>query len=108
MLPRDWIVRILFGISGTVIGLAIYQLFPNLFLPMSNTIDYFDSMANPNLIEVINDNRSAVFFMGIYLGLLAYEIYRRDWNNVKLNSRQVLELIEGPGFQTQLQFTSVK
>lgn len=81
-----WVVRIACGIGMAYLALFLYKRFPGFFLPLYNTMksQYQDFQTNPNLRRLINDNRSAVTHMGMYLGFLAYEIGRRDWKNVAL------------------------
>jgi len=81
-----WAVRIACGIGMVFVARTLFNQFPQVFLPLYNTMksQYQDLQANPNLRRLINDNRNAITHMGLYLGFLAYEIGRRDWKNVLL------------------------
>ncbi len=47
-------------------------------------MQYEDSKANPNLRRMIIDCTEAVHHLGLILGFLAFEVWRRDWKNVGL------------------------
>jgi hypothetical protein len=83
---HHWLMRIGCGIAGIVLARVLFESLPNLFLPLYEThIErYRDLEANPNLRRLINDNRNAITHMGAYLGLLGYEVGRRDWRNAVL------------------------
>jgi len=68
------------------LAIALFERFPAVFLPLYSTMieRYQDFQANPNLRRLINDNRSAIMHMGLYLGFLLAEGCRKDWRNVKL------------------------
>jgi len=81
-----WGLRIACGIGGILVARFLFDTFPQVFLPLYGTMksQYQDLQTNPNLRRLINDNRSAITHMGLYLGFLTYEIGRRDWKNVTL------------------------
>lgn len=82
---KNWIVRISFGAAGGLLALALYYGVPQLFLPLYDTGIYALPMvpdSGPD--HAFNECRDAWLYMGIYLGWLAYEIYRKDWVNAKL------------------------
>lgn len=83
-----WLLRIGSGVVGAVLARLVFEHFPNIFLPLYDSIQsqYADLHANPNLRRLINDNRAAITHLGIYLGFLSYEAARRDWRNVVLIS----------------------
>ena len=64
----------------------LFQQFPQFFLPLYDSLEarYHDIEHNPNLRRLSNDCGSALLHLGLYLGLLAYEVGRRDWKNVVL------------------------
>ena len=81
-----WALRIGCGLGGAVLGVYLFEKFPQIFLPLyeEHRERYHDLKNNHNLQRLINDNRNAMMHLGLYLGLLAYEIGRRDWKNVLL------------------------
>ncbi len=83
---RDWAIRFACGFGMAVLARVLFARLPSVFLPLYHTMQaqYLDLHANPNLRRLINDNRAAVMFLGLYLGFLAYEAGRRDWKNVTL------------------------
>lgn len=83
---RDWIFRIGAGVATAVLARALFDHFPQAFLPLYESMksQYADLHSNPNLRRLINDNRAAITHLGLYLGFLAYEAGRRDWKNVAL------------------------
>jgi hypothetical protein len=94
----QWAIRIACGIGMAYLARYLYNQFPEIFLPMykSMTAQYADLQTNPNLRRLINDSRSAIFHLGLYLGFLLYEISRRDWKNVTLIS--TVGLVNGLGW----------
>jgi hypothetical protein len=82
----DWTGRVAGGIAGALIARALFNAWPDVFLPLHSSLaaQYADTVANPNLRRLINDNRNAVLHLGIYLGFLGYEVVRRDWRNTTL------------------------
>lgn len=83
---KDWIIRILCAIGGIVVAMFLFDNFPNIFLPLYSTMKerYMDLQNNPNLRRLINDNRSAITHLGLYLGILTGEILRKDKRNITL------------------------
>lgn len=83
---NGWVGRIGCGISMAWLALALFDALPSVFLPLYSSMAerYHDFEANPNLRRLINDNRAAVMHMGLYLGFLLAEAFRKDWRNVKL------------------------
>lgn len=81
-----WALRIGCGVGGAILGRALFDAYPELFLPLYDSLRdrYQDFENNPNLRRLINDSGSAIAHLGIYLGILAYEIGRRDGKNVVL------------------------
>ncbi len=83
---RDWILRLAAGVAGAVLGRLLFEHFPQVFLPLYDSMQsqYADLHSNPNLRRLINDNRAALTHLGLYLGFLGFEVGRRDWKNVTL------------------------
>jgi hypothetical protein len=81
-----WGLRLACGIGGAFLARYLFHAFPQFFLPMYDALAdrYQDLQHNPNLRRLINDCGSAMFHLGLYLGLLAYEVGRRDRKNVIL------------------------
>jgi hypothetical protein len=81
-----WALRIGCGVGGGTLAWYLFQSFPQYFLPMYEALEerYHDFENNPNLRRLINDSRLAIAHLGIYLGLLTYEIIRRDTKNALL------------------------
>jgi len=55
-----------------------------------------DLQNNPNLRRLINDNRSAIMHLGLYLGILTGEIIRKDRRNITLIL--TVEILNGLGW----------
>lgn len=93
-----WAIRIACGIGGAVLARYLFELYPQWFLPLYETLEdrYRDFEQNPNLRRLKNDSGAAILHLGAYLGLLGYEIGRRDWKNVGLIS--TVGLVNGAGW----------
>ncbi len=93
-----WALRIACGIAGVVVARQLFDAYPEVFLPLYKSIaaKYQDLETNPTLKRVINDNRSAISLMGLYLGFLAFEVGRRHWKNVTLIS--TVGIVNGIGW----------
>src|SRR5271157_2467018 len=81
---KDWIIRIVFGVSGGLIALGLFYAVPQLFLPYYGTLLNYSDPTCTGCAHALANNRTAILLFGIYLGFLAYEVYRKDWLNVKL------------------------
>jgi hypothetical protein len=94
----DWALRLFCGIAFVVLARMLFTQFPEIFLPLYKSIraQYDDLGSNPNLRRLINDNRSAIAHLGLYLGFLLAELIRRDWRNVTLIS--TVGLVNGAGW----------
>ncbi|MBX7072757.1 MAG: hypothetical protein K1X71_06375 [Pirellulales bacterium] len=81
-----WALRVACGIGGALLAKLLFDKYPGIFLPMYDSLEarYRDLEHNPNLRRLINDSGSAMLHLGLYLGLLLYELLRRDWKNVSL------------------------
>ena len=94
----QWAIRIACGVGMAYLARYLYRSYPQFFLPLYGSMEsqYQDFEANPNLRRLINDCRSAIFHLGLFLGFLAYEIGRRDWKNVTLIS--TVGVVNGVGW----------
>ncbi len=83
---RHWVYRLGAGLFGIVIAGVLFDHFPQVFLPLYETLrsQYADHASNPNLRRLINDNHAAILHLGAYLGFLAYEAARGDRKNATL------------------------
>ncbi|HEY4310997.1 MAG TPA: hypothetical protein VGN12_16215 [Pirellulales bacterium] len=81
-----WVIRLACGIGGAYLARYLFDAYPQYFLPMYDEFAdrYRDLEQNPTLRRLINDCGSALFHVGLYLGLLLFELARRDWKNVVL------------------------
>jgi hypothetical protein len=95
---REWIVRIGCGLAAGWLAKVLFDMFPEVFLPLYSSLksQYGDLQANPNLRRLMNDNGAAIMHLGLYLGFLSFEAGRRDWRNVTLIS--TVGLINGMGW----------
>ncbi|MHA1681060.1 MAG: hypothetical protein ACTSUE_08630 [Promethearchaeota archaeon] len=83
--PSDWYLRFAFGIAGALVGWAIFIAFPQILVPAFNQVpDYYDFVACPQCERALLTARSSIILFGIFAGLLAYEMYKKDWRNVML------------------------
>lgn len=94
----QWVLRFGCGIGMAIVAVRLFNLFPQVFLPLYSSISdrYQDLEANPNLRRLMGDNRLAILHLGLYLGFLLYEIIRRDWKNVQLIL--IVSLVNGLGW----------
>jgi hypothetical protein len=93
-----WTLRIACGVGGALLMRQLFHSFPQFFLPLYDSLEaqYRDTQANPSLLRLINDCRTALVHLGFYLGFLLYETGRRDWKNVVLIL--TVGLINGAGW----------
>ena len=93
-----WVIRIACGLAGALVAQYLFDSFPQYFLPLYESLEdrYHDLEHNNNLRRLINDSRAAIRHLGIYLGLLGFEMGRRDWKNVVLIS--TVGLVNGAGW----------
>ncbi|MCA9448641.1 MAG: hypothetical protein KC931_16075 [Candidatus Omnitrophica bacterium] len=82
----QWVIRIACGVGGFYLARELFDHLPQVFLPLYHSISdkYQDLETNPNLGRLIRDNRHAIEHLGVYLGFLSFEVWRRDWKNVVL------------------------
>jgi hypothetical protein len=81
-----WFLRIACGLAGAYLARFLIVHYPQYFVPLYDTIQaqYEDFKTNPNLHRMMNDCTEAVHHLGLVLGFLAFELFRRDWKNVGL------------------------
>jgi hypothetical protein len=93
-----WGLRIGCGIGLAYLARFLFDSWPEVFLPLYKSMktEYADFQTNPNLRRLINDSRSAILHLGLYLGFLLYEVGRRDWKNVILIT--TIGLVNGLGW----------
>ena len=93
-----WLLRIGCGIGGILIARWVFSDFPQYVLPLYDALEakYQDLDTYPNLHRLVNDCRNAVTHLGCYLGLLLFEVARRDWKNVVLIS--TVGVVAGSGW----------
>ncbi len=84
--PHEWLLRVEFGLGAGIGGYAIFHALPSLFLPLHDTLAYDDWNICTECMDSYEDNLVAWIFFCMYCGFLAFEIFRKDWNNVKLIS----------------------
>ncbi|MHA1892708.1 MAG: hypothetical protein ACTSYS_17065 [Promethearchaeota archaeon] len=81
---KKWIRRILFGAGGGLLGLLIYYAIPWLTLPLYAEGIYGDLVTCAHCVRTLSTAESSSVLFGIFAGLLADEIYQKNWENVKL------------------------
>jgi hypothetical protein len=81
-----WALRVACGLGGALLARHLFSTYPQAFLPLYDSLAarYLDPSANPSLRRLINDCGAAVTHLGAYLGLLLYEVLRRERKNVVL------------------------
>jgi hypothetical protein len=81
-----WALRVACGLGGALLARHLFAAHPDAFLPLYDSLEarYRDLEANPSLRRLVNDCGAAVTHMGVYLGLLLYEVFRREGKNVVL------------------------
>ncbi len=80
---RDWAARIGAGVGGAVLAYLLTQSLPQAFLPFYGEGIY----GNPDFEEARRAMGSVANIaphVGLFLGFLAFECYRRDWRAVKV------------------------
>jgi hypothetical protein len=84
--PWHWALRVACGLGGALLARHLLSTYPQAFLPLYDSLEarYHDLGANPSLRRLINDCGAALTHLGAYLGLLLYEILRREGKNVVL------------------------
>lgn len=93
-----WAARIACGIGAAFVAGWLYNEYPQLFLPLYESLAdrYKNFDDNPALRRLVNDSRSAITHLGLYLGLLGFEVARREGKNVVLIA--TVGLLNGVGW----------
>lgn len=81
---RDWGLRFLLGGVGTGVAGLLFAFFPQAFLPHYAQLDAYATATCPQCHDPYKDNLATWSFLGCWAGFVAYEIFKRDWRNVKL------------------------
>ncbi|HEV8071274.1 MAG TPA: hypothetical protein VGP76_26405 [Planctomycetaceae bacterium] len=81
-----WFLRIACGLIGASVARFLIMHYPQHFVPLYDSIQsqYEDLKDNPNLGRMMNDCTECVHHLGLCLGFLTFEVFRRDWKNVVL------------------------
>jgi hypothetical protein len=82
--PVMWVLRISMGVAGTFVALLIRELAPQLVLPNYQTGLYTDISTCLGCREALEDTATALAFLGVFAGLLLFEVIQQYWTNVKL------------------------
>lgn len=88
---RDWAARLAAGVCGAFIALFIVRSFPQAFLPFYSEGIYAVD-ANETCTRAWLSVQNIAPHVGMYLGFLCFEVFRRDWRAV------ALMLVMGFGF----------
>jgi hypothetical protein len=80
---EGWMARIAFGVAGAVVAAIVVRTYAQWFLPFYDEGIYRVD-ANETCIRAENSIRTIAPHVGLLLGLLAFEIARRDWRAVGL------------------------
>ncbi|MBX3412443.1 MAG: hypothetical protein KF708_07135 [Pirellulales bacterium] len=93
-----WVLRIGCGFGGGALAWYLYHAYPQHFLPLYDSLEtqYHDLEHHNNLRRLVNDSRLAIAHLGIYLGLLSYELMHRDWKNSLLIA--TVGIVNGTGW----------
>lgn len=87
---QTWLTRIGAGVAGAVIAYFIAAKLPQLFLPFYSEGIYNE--ANRDCVRAAGSIKNVLPHVGLYLGFLLHECFRKDWRAVKVM------LIMGLGF----------
>ncbi len=78
---KDWIIRIAFGIVGAIIAFSITIFKPEWIYPLYGQVDY---TACTDCARTFSTLQDSMIWIGLFVGLFVYEIFRKDWRNIKL------------------------
>ncbi|MGV9173267.1 MAG: hypothetical protein ACOC35_11990 [Promethearchaeia archaeon] len=81
---KDWIFRIVFAVGGALIGFFLTYYFPGLINPAYDRVDYTNFATCPDCKRTLSTSLSSMTLLGIFLGLLLYEMIRKEWRGVLL------------------------
>ncbi|NMC07018.1 MAG: hypothetical protein GYA24_17500 [Candidatus Lokiarchaeota archaeon] len=93
---RHWLFRIAFGGVGLGIAIVLFLALRSVILPYWDLAPYNDFENWEGCMDTYFQIMQAMLFMGLFLGFLAFEIWRKHWQNVKLVS--IVGLITGVGW----------
>ncbi len=91
-----WVFRLTFGGIGLLVALALFLALPSTFLPYWGVAPYNDLAAWEGCSDTYFQIMQAMMFIGVFLGFLAFEVWRKNWQNVKLVI--IVALITGFGW----------
>jgi hypothetical protein len=103
-----WALRVACGLGGALLARHLFSTYPQTFLPLYASLEakYRDLGSNPSLRRLINDCGAATTHLGAYLGLLLYEVLRREGKNVVLIL--TVGLVNGSGWALLQNWTWAK
>ncbi len=74
---RGWCMRLGAGIVGAALAAVVVRVFPQWFLPFYAE-GLYDVEANRTCIRAVGSIRNIGPYVGLFLGFLAFELFRRD------------------------------
>ncbi len=93
---RLWAFRFAFGALGFLGAILLFFALRSVLLPFWGVAPYDDFETWEGCMDTYFQIMQAMLFMGIFLGFLAFEIWRKHWQNVKLVG--IVALITGFGW----------
>lgn len=81
---KDSMIRLTFGIVGAVIAVSITIFKPEWINPLYGSVNYNDLITCPDCVRTLSTSLTSMIWIGLFAGLFAFEIFRKDWRNVKL------------------------
>jgi hypothetical protein len=80
---KDWLGRLVFGAAGAVGFVLVVIIFPAIALPLYDTGLYSDPSCIVHCPRAIETSINAAAMLGIFTGLFAHLVVKRDWQGVK-------------------------
>ncbi|MEX2716050.1 MAG: hypothetical protein Q6370_007085 [Candidatus Sigynarchaeota archaeon] len=93
---RSWIIRLASGVVGMLGATSLFFACRPVILPYWGTAPYDDFETWEGCMDTYHQILQAMVFMGLFLGFLAFEVWRKHWQNVKLIG--IVALITGFGW----------
>jgi len=93
---RSWGFRFAFGGLGFLGAILLFSALRPVILPYWGVAPYDDFATWEGCMDTYNQILQAMLFMGLFLGFLAFEVWRRHRQNVKLVA--IVALITGFGW----------
>ncbi|MBN2154169.1 MAG: hypothetical protein JW839_22130 [Candidatus Lokiarchaeota archaeon] len=93
---RLWGIRIAFGGTGFLGAFVLFFALRRVILPYWGVAPYDDFAAWEGCMDTYFQVLQGMLFMGLFLGFLAFEVWRKHWQNVKLIG--IVALITGVGW----------